>query len=91
MLQATSTTKKVSLGIKPIFASRVLRERLAKCNEICMSRIEHSNKFKSVEEEQAFLLDGNTAAKLDADLCATISAINKSSLIGLVNCKITRH
>ena len=57
LIQATSTNKKISFGINPIFSSRVFREKLAKCNETSMSRIEHSNKFNSVEEEQQFLLD----------------------------------
>lgn len=61
--------------------SRVFRERLAKCNETCMSRIEHSNKFVSVEEEQSFLLNENTASRLDADLSETITIINKSNLL----------
>jgi hypothetical protein len=46
-----------------------------------MSRIEHSNVFNSVEEEQSFLLNENTAARLDADLSETINIINKSSLL----------
>ena len=56
-----------------------------------MSRIEHSNVFKSVEEEQAFLLNESTAATLDADLNETIDLINKSDLLELINCKISRH
>lgn len=46
-----------------------------------MSRIEHSNKFVSVEEEQSFLLNENTASRLDADLSETITIINKSNLL----------
>ena len=56
-----------------------------------MSRIEHSNVFKSVEEEQAFLLNESAAATLDADLNETIDLINKSDLLELINCKISRH
>ena len=69
------------MGIKPIFVSRVLRERLASCNETCMSRIEHSNVFTSVAEEQAFLMNESTAATLDADLNQIIDTINKSLLL----------
>lgn len=36
-------------------------------------------------------MNGNTAVKLDGDLSAIISAINDSSLIGLVNCGIARN
>lgn len=46
-----------------------------------MSRIEHSNVFNSVEEEQSFLLNESTATTLDADLSETINIINKSSLL----------
>jgi len=46
-----------------------------------MSRIEHSNVFNSIEEEQSFLLNESTAATLDADLSETIDIINKSSLL----------
>jgi hypothetical protein len=46
-----------------------------------MSRIEHSNVFNSIEEEQSFLLNENTAATLDAELSETIDIINKSNLL----------
>lgn len=79
------------MGIKPIFASRVFRERLSKCNKTCMSRIEHSNVFKSIEEEQSFLLNIETAATLENNLNDIIYAINDSALLEQINCKISRH
>lgn len=51
LLQVTSTTKTYGLGIKPIFASRLFRERLIECNDTCMSRVEHTNTFNSIKEE----------------------------------------
>ena len=56
-----------------------------------MSRIEHSNVFASVEEEQSFLLNESTAATLDADLSETIDIINRSSLLQMINCHVSRH
>ena len=32
LLSSASTTKKISIGMKPIFSSRVFREKLEKCN-----------------------------------------------------------
>jgi hypothetical protein len=54
-MQSVSNNKSISLGLSPILKSRVLREKLAKCNETIMSRSEHTTSFGSVEEEQMFL------------------------------------
>jgi hypothetical protein len=51
------------MGLGPILKSRVLRERLALCNETLMSRSEHTTIFRSLEDEKAFF--GNAAIILD--------------------------
>ena len=92
LLQVTSTTKAYGFGIKPIFASRVFRERLTKCNDTCMSRIEHTNVFTSIEEEQEFLLSPHTVATLNDDIDSTITKLNSNpNVLMLINCKVTRN
>lgn len=57
-----------------------------------MSRIEHSNKFISVEDEQAFLLNKNTSATLNKEIDSIITAINSDpEILKLINCKINRN
>jgi hypothetical protein len=57
-----------------------------------MSRIEHSNKFTSVESEQEFLLNPSTVTTLTNNIDHIISAINASpEILDRMNCKISRN
>ena len=56
-----------------------------------MSRIEHTNVFYSVEEEQEFLLDLATTVTLTNNLDSTIFVLNASpELLTRINCRISR-
>ena len=57
-----------------------------------MSRIEHTNAFKSIEEEQEFLLNPQTAETLNNAIDLTIAKLNSApEILKLINCKITRN
>jgi len=57
-----------------------------------MSRIEHTNTFNSVEEEQEFLLNPQTAEILNNAIDSTIAKLNSApEILKLINCEITRN
>jgi len=65
---------------------------MVQCNDTCMSRIEHTNAFKSIEEEQEFLLNPQTAETLNNAIDLTIAKLNSApEILKLINCKITRN
>lgn len=79
------------MGMGPILKSRVLRERLALCNETLMSRSEHTTKFSSIEDEKAFFSNAQGMLnELNNMHDRVINMINDSEILELINCKITR-
>ena len=64
---------------------------MIKCNDTCMSRIEHTNTFTSIEEEQKFLRNPQTATILNNELVSTIAKLNSTpDVLKMINCKVTR-
>ena len=65
---------------------------MIECNNTCMSRIEHTNTFTSMEEEQEFLRNPQTTTILNSELDSTIAKINSNpDVLKSINCKVTRN
>jgi hypothetical protein len=56
LLQTESADKAISMGFKPLlYCSHTFYKKILECTEDCLSRMEFSELFSSVEEEEAFL------------------------------------
>jgi hypothetical protein len=80
------------MGLGPILKSRVLREKLALCNETLMSRSEHTTILSSVDDEKQFFANAELVLdELDSIHDKVINAINNSEILELINCSLTRQ
>jgi hypothetical protein len=56
LLQTESANKAISMGFKPLlYCSHTFYMKMMECAEECLSRMEFSELFDSVDEEEAFL------------------------------------